>query len=147
MAKDTDQISIIKIINLYAHYADRRKPDKQSQLFTKNAVVEVYQGEPDTHKPVQILKGREELEKAFGELKNYNLTTHLNGQTNLSINGNSANGETYCVAHHLKTENGQRTLTVMYIRYYDIFVKEDNNWLFSERKLIIDWTDSRLSNP
>lgn len=147
MTNIADRISIMELINLYAHYADRRQADKQSQLFTKNAIVNVYQGEPVTHKPIQVLLGRQELENAFGGLKDYDITTHINGQTSLTINGDKATGETYCVAHHLKTENGQRTLTIMYIRYYDTFVREANNWLFSERKLIIDWTDSRPSNP
>jgi hypothetical protein len=48
--------------------------------------------------------------------------------------------------HLLETDDG-RTLIVMSIRYADTFVKHDDTWLFAERKLIIDWTDTRPSQP
>jgi hypothetical protein len=147
MTKILDRISIIELVNLYARYADRREAEKQSQLFTKNAIINVYQGEPDKHQSIQTLQGHEELKKGFSGLNDYDTTTHFNGQTSLTIDNDHATGETYCLAHHLKTQNGQRTLTVMSIHYYDTFIKENDKWLFSERKLIIDWTDSRQSNP
>ena len=31
------------------------------------------------------------------------------------------------------------------IRYEDSFTKRDDTWLFAERRLIIDWTDTRPS--
>lgn len=36
------------------------------------------------------------------------------------------------------------------IRYLETFVKRDGVWLFSERKLMVDWTEtrpSRLADP
>ena len=29
------------------------------------------------------------------------------------------------------------------IRYLDTFVKHDGTWLFSQRKLMVDWTETR----
>jgi hypothetical protein len=37
---------------------------------------------------------------------------------------------------------GKRTLFIASIRYYDVFAKVDGKWLFAERKLIVDWTDT-----
>jgi hypothetical protein len=31
--------------------------------------------------------------------------------------------------------------------YYDTFVKDDGGWLFAERKLNVDWTDTRRLQP
>ena len=39
------------------------------------------------------------------------------------------------------------TLMVASIRYLDQFVKQDGSWLFAERKLMVDWTDTRGSMP
>jgi len=142
----TDRIVIRELIDSYAHYADRREAEKQAALFTEDAVIEVYQGEPDAHKPVQVLRGRSELADGFAGLKKYDVTTHLNAQSIITIDhADRATGISYCMAHHLLTEQGKRTLIVMSIRYYDTFSRQNGKWLFAERKLIIDWADSRPS--
>jgi SnoaL-like domain len=56
-------------------------------------------------------------------------------------------GETHTLAHHLLDAEEGRILLVMYIRYEDSFIKRDGTWRFAERKLHIDWTDSRRSQP
>ena len=107
--------------------------------------VSVYQGDPAASEPVQHLRGHSELAEAFKVLDNYDATTHFNGQTTITLDGDRAAGETYCLAHHLWVENGQRTLLVTSIRYLDTFIRHDGQWLFAERQLIIDWTDKRSS--
>jgi hypothetical protein len=42
-------------------------------------------------------------------------------------------------------EDGQRTLMVASIRYLDEFVKQDGQWLFAERRLMVNWIDTRPS--
>ena len=61
--------------------------------------------------------------------------------------GDRATGECYCIAHHLFTENGERKLMIAWLRYGDTFVKVDGAWLFAERKLYVDWTETRPSHP
>ncbi|MCB4611710.1 nuclear transport factor 2 family protein [Enterobacter asburiae] len=144
-----DRLAIRELIDAWAHNADRKLPAKQAALFTDDGVVEVYIEEPGKDsKPVQVLRGRKEIESGIGDaLKKYAVTMHLNGQSTIQINGDSAINESYTLAHHLWTEDGARKLLVMGIRYYDTIVRKDGRWLFAERKLIIDWTDSRPSSP
>jgi hypothetical protein len=33
------------------------------------------------------------------------------------------------------------------LRYHDRFLKPDGTWLFAERKLYVDWTETRASHP
>jgi hypothetical protein len=33
------------------------------------------------------------------------------------------------------------------IRYLDQFLKQNSNWLITERKLMVGWTDKRASKP
>jgi hypothetical protein len=40
-------------------------------------------------------------------------------------------------------DNGQRTLMIASIRYLDEFVKQDGQWFFAERRLMVDWTETR----
>jgi hypothetical protein len=73
-------------------------------------------------------------------------TTHFNGQSTVSLDGGRATGESYCLAHHLSTsEDGQSTLMIASIRYLDELVKQDGQWLFAERRLMVDWTETRPS--
>ncbi|MEE6261887.1 nuclear transport factor 2 family protein [Plantactinospora sonchi] len=140
-----DRLAIRELVDAYARLADRRDAQGQAALFTDDAHVAVYDGEPDTTEPAQTLTGRSELVAAFGSLRNYDKTTHLNGQSTLTVDGDRATGETYCLAHHLWTEEGQRTLMVMSIRYHDTFVRRGGRWFFAERRLITDWVDRRPS--
>jgi SnoaL-like domain len=140
-----DRLAIRGLVDAWAHCADRRKPQQQAELFVPDGIVTVYQGDPAASEPVQQLRGHTELAEAFKVLGNYDATTHFNGQSTITLDGDRATGETYCLAHHLWAENGQRILMVMSIRYLDTFVRHDGQWLFAERQLITDWTDKRPS--
>ena len=140
-----DRLAIRGLVDAWAHCADRRKPQQQAGLFVPDGTVTVYQGDPATSEPVQHLRGHAELTEAFKILDNYDATTHFNGQSTITVDGDRATGETYCLAHHLWVESGQRTLLVISIRYLDTFVRHDGLWHFAERRLITDWTDKRPS--
>lgn len=97
--------------------------------------------------PTQVLDGREALTPVFDDLNRYQATMHFNGQSTVALEGDRATGESYCIAHHLFTDNGERKLMVAWLRYADIFVKVDGAWLFAERNLYVDWTETRPSRP
>ena len=97
--------------------------------------------------PTQELSGREALTPVFADLNRYEATTHFNGQSTVTLKGDRATGESYCLAHHLFTEEGKRKLMVASLRYLNGFVKRDGTWLFAERKLYVDWTETRDSLP
>jgi len=140
-----DRLAIRELVDAWARHADRREPERQAALFTEDGRVTVYMGQPETTEAVQVLTGRAELAAAFDALRSYDATTHFNGQHTATVDGDRATGETYCLAYHLWSSGGQRTLMIMSIRYLDAFIRQDGKWLFAERQLITDWTDRRLS--
>ena len=142
----SDRIAIRELVDAYSRHADRREPARQAALFTENAHLAVYAGDPATTVPDVELNGRTELQNAFASLNNYTATTHLNGQSTIEFDGDRATGETYCLAHHLSDQGGERILMVMAIRYFDVFVRVGGTWQFDDRALIIDWVDSRPSH-
>lgn len=142
-----DRLAIRELVDAYVRLADQRDAEGQAALFTADAHVAVYNGEPATTKPTQVLNGRDDLAAAFGALRAYDRTTHFNGQSTVTIDGDRASGETHCLAHHLWTEEGRRTLMVMSIRYQDTFVRQDGRWSFAERRLVTDWIDRRPWTP
>jgi ketosteroid isomerase-like protein len=141
------RLAIRELIDAYAHYADRRDARAQMDLFTDDALFLVYMNS-SSDIPTQELQGRDALAPAFGNLNTYHTTTHFNGQSTLQFDGDQGSGESYCIAHHLHDVDGQRTLMIASIRYLDRFARQsDGSWLFAERRLMVDWTETRPSNP
>jgi hypothetical protein len=139
----SDRLAIRGLVDAWARYADRRQPHDQAALFTTEGTVTVYQGDPASNDPVQHLRGHDELAEAFTVLEAYDATTHFNGQSTVILDGDRATGETYCLAHHVKSEGSKATLLIISIRYLDTFVRQGGTWKFAERKLIMDWSDRR----
>jgi ketosteroid isomerase-like protein len=138
-----DRLAIGELIDAYAHCADRRDAKGQMNLFTDDTRFVVYL-DATADQPTQELRGREALGPVFDDLNTYAATFHFNGQRAVIVDGDRATGESYCLAHHLSVSpDGQRTMMVAAIRYLDAFVKQDGAWLFAERRLMVDWTETR----
>ena len=145
--ESADRLAIRELFDAYAHCADRRDAKGQMALFTPDTRFLVYM-ERGSDRPTQELAGREALAPVFDQLNTYQATMHFNGQSTVQLHGDQATGESYCIAHHLYEADGQRTLMVAYIRYLDQFARQPGgSWLFAERKLMVDWTETRPSNP
>jgi ketosteroid isomerase-like protein len=137
-----DRLAIRELVDAYAYCADRRDATGQMSLFTEDADFLVYM---DSRSPVptQHLHGREALAPVFDELNTYEATMHFNGQSTTTLDGDRATGVSYCLAHHVKADGSARSLMIAAIRYLDSFVKHEGTWFFSQRKLMVDWTETR----
>ena len=142
-----DRLALRELFDAYAHCADRRDAEGQKALFTDDTVFAVYM-DGEGSEPTYVLQGREALTPVFDDLNRYEATMHFNGQSTIALDGDRATGESYCLAHHLSVgEDGQRTMMIASIRYLDEFVKQDGDWLFAERRLMVGWTETRPSAP
>jgi hypothetical protein len=130
-------------VEAYARCADRRDAKGQMALFTADTHFVVYRNGQDP-RPSQELHSREALAPMFADLNRFAATMHFVGQsTILTLTGDQATGEAYTLAHHLAVEGGKRRLMIAALRYADTFVKKDGGWLFSERRLYVDWLEER----
>jgi SnoaL-like domain len=141
-AQLADQLAIRRLVDAYAYCADRRDATGQMALFTEDTEFLVYM-DSRSPSPTQHLRGRPALAPVFDELNTYVTTMHFNGQSTAVLDGDHASGVTYCLAHHVRVEGSARSLMVAAIRYLDSFVKQDGAWFFSQRKLMVDWTETR----
>jgi hypothetical protein len=141
-----DRVAIRELIDAYGHCADRRDADGQMALFTADTHFVVYM-DARSSEPDMDLHSRAELAPVFDDLNRYTATTHFNGQGTVAISGAAATGESYCLAHHVSIEGDEHTIMIAAIRYEDTFAKLDGAWLFSERRLYVDWTDTRPISP
>jgi SnoaL-like domain len=138
-----DRLAIRELTEAYAHCADRRDAKRQMALFTANTHFAVYMNAKDPT-PSQEFHTREALAPVSVELNKYDATTHFVGQsTILTLMGERATGEAYCLAHHVTVDGEKRRLMVASLRYLDTFAKADGAWLFAERLLFVDWLEER----
>ena len=137
-----DHLAIRELVDAYAHCADRRDGEGQMALFTEDTRFLVFM-DAKASTPTQTISRRTDLKPVFDDLRQYEATTHFNGQSTIALNGDTATGESYCQAHHVQVRDGRRSLMVASIRYLDTFTRQAGRWLFSERRLMVDWTETR----
>ena len=89
------------------------------------------------------MRGRDSLAPLFDNLNNYETTVHFNGQSSVQLHDNRASGVSYCLAHHISHRERKCSLMIASIRYLDTFVKQDGALYFAERKLLVDWMETR----
>jgi hypothetical protein len=143
-AEAADRLAIRELFDAYAHCADTRDAEGQKALFTADTRFAVYLGGEGTEASY-VIEGREGLTPVFEDLRQYDVTTHFNGQSTVTLDGDHATGLSYTIAHHLHTVDGERMIMIASLRYRDTFAKVDGAWLFAERNLLLDWSETRPS--
>src|SRR6202012_3665825 len=107
-----DRLAIRELVDAYAHCADRRDARGQMALFTEDTHFIVYM-DAKSDVPTQELRGRDALAPVFENLKQYEVTTHFNGQSTVVLDGGTeATGVSYCLAHHVSAHGSERSLMI-----------------------------------
>jgi ketosteroid isomerase-like protein len=140
-----DRDAIRDLIDAYAFCADTRDAEGQMALFTEDTLFRVFMDERQTE-PSQVVCSRKELAPIFENLNTYVATMHFNGQSKITLSGDTAIGTTYCFAHHLTIDGDDKKLMVAAIRYSDDFIKINNRWFFKKRDLKVAWIETKPLN-
>jgi hypothetical protein len=53
-----DRLALRRLVDAWAHCADRRLAEEQSNLFVPEGTILNYEGDPKTHEPHSTIKGR-----------------------------------------------------------------------------------------
>jgi uncharacterized protein (TIGR02246 family) len=130
-----DEWAMRRLAMTYAKGADRNDPTAFASVFTEDGIIEG---------PGFQIKGRDAIATNPGILRQmFASTFHTVLNQTVDIDGDAAEGETYCLAYHLNhPKDGVYTRLDWAIRYQDKFRRVDGRWLFSHRKLVIDWTET-----
>lgn len=142
-----DLQAIYQLVLDYASGCDRREPAKVARLFADDGALVKYAGPTDEGQPVLDARGPSAIEATLQGLSLYASTMHFIGQHSATVSGDRAEGETYCLSHHIYKSDGRPYDRVMAIRYRDFYVKTDSSWQFQERRLLLDWIDYRPMGP
>lgn len=131
-----DEAALRKLAELYAQGADRRDKALWGSIVTDDCVIK---------SPGFTMTGRDKIVAALDILgKMFFMTQHRVHNQVVTISGDTAKGETYCVADHLSKEDGKTKLLAWNIRYQDTWRREEGRWLFTSRELIVDWAETRF---
>ncbi len=137
-AEIQDKMAIKNVVDTFSILADQKEITKQTLLFTEDAIVE--SNVPG--QPVMALKGRKQIGDVFGSfLNNFDIVYHINGQQTVELNGNVAQGISYCLVTLIGDVGGKKMKTTMGVYYNDDFVKRENQWLISKRVSTFAWQE------
>ncbi|MBM4385494.1 MAG: nuclear transport factor 2 family protein [Deltaproteobacteria bacterium] len=126
-----DRLALQELAARYARAVDRRDFVGFSALFTRDGVL---------CGPGYSMRAHGEIEKGIRLIEQYESTHHCVHQQLVDVRGESASGETYCVARHVYEKKGVKRKLDMGIRYQDEYRREQGTWLFARRELVLDWT-------
>ncbi|MDO5614698.1 MAG: nuclear transport factor 2 family protein [Cruoricaptor ignavus] len=138
-----DKTAIRELIDLYANYADTKQTEKQAALFTDDYTVALYY-DSTSETPTQTVTGKDNLKQLFiDNLSPFPKTMHLNGQSIITLDDETASGIVYCRAYHQSIADGKEQFMIAAIRYEDEYRKANGKWYFQSRKLLVQWIENR----
>ena len=130
-----DEWEIRKMAMAYARTVDRGDGAGFAALFTEDAAIDG----PGFH-----VQGYDQLFGNPGALKQmYASTMHTVMNQTVTVTGDTAEGETYCIAYHVNRPDadGKTTRLDWAIRYQDKYIRRDGKWLYTHRQLLVEWTE------
>lgn len=132
----------------YAAGVDRRDPGLFLSAFDAERASLLVFEPSESGQPRGVRRGRGELADVVTRVSRHDRTFHLLGNSRYDVRGDEATGEVYCVAHQIDpVGDGGRTDHVMYIRYHDHYERGDAGWQIVERRVLVDWTETRRLDP
>ena len=126
-----DRLALQDLSARYARAVDRRDYAGFVALFAANGVL---------CGPGYAMTAHAEIERGIRLIEQYETTQHCVHNQLVEVRGDSASGETYCVARHLYERDGVKRKLDMGVRYQDEYTREAGAWRFTRRELVLDWT-------
>jgi hypothetical protein len=128
--------SLLRLAYFYAQSLDRNDPGLLESLFTPDGVLE---------RPDCPTKNRAEIcEIPLMLTKMYVSTLHTVLNQTMEVSGDTAKGETYCIAYHIAAGQSGTTISLnKAIRYQDECERHNRIWRFKRRRMVYVWTEAR----
>jgi len=125
-----DRAAIQDLMLRYARGVDRRDLDLVASCFTPDAA---YEG--------ALASGTiaDALTRLRDSMARYDSTMHFIGNQLIEINGDAARSETYAIAYHRLTQNGEAKLFTVGVRYLDALTHEGDEWRIRRRVVKMEW--------
>jgi SnoaL-like domain len=120
---------------VYARGADRRCREDWECVLAEDIVIVG---------PGFVAEGREANVSSLGMLDQmFKATRHIIHAQYATVDGDRAQGETWCTAEHRIAGEQGDMLLVWAVRYQDQWRREEGEWRFTRRELVVDWEETR----
>jgi ketosteroid isomerase-like protein len=127
----TDRITLRDLVNLYATAVDRRDYELFESIGTDDCIL---------HGAGMRFEGIDQIIEGMRAIEQFKSTYHAVHNQLVTIEGDKAEGEVYCVASHLYDKDQVEMKLDWGIRYHDHYQRTDAGWRIKERLINIDWT-------
>lgn len=134
-----DALAFRELACRYARAADRRDYEAFREVFTDDGRVAGFAEGATGGEPLYEMVGHDAICAGMRGLERYSKTFHTVCNQLVDVDGDSASGETYCVAHHIYEQDGVRMNYTMFIRYQDTYFRTEAGWRLRERLLHLDF--------
>jgi len=134
LAKDIqeikDRMALKNVVDTFSNLADEKKITEQMELFTEDAEVSsIADGKINS-----TYVGKKAIGEAFAKyLALFHTVYHINGQQTVEINGDTAQGISYCQVVLIGNIEGKEMQRKAGVRYTDTYVKQNGKWLIKKR--------------
>ena len=132
MTDADDRLALRNLVDSYAIGCDKRDIDILRSVFVDGGTNTVHWLDRDP----TSMTAPDDLERIPTGLARYDQTFHFVGNHRVQVDGDSASGDTYCIAHHITGKDDY----VMHIRYEDTYVRTADGWRIGTRDLRLLWT-------
>ena len=130
-----DHVEIQRLMYRYARCADRKDYAGFADVFCEDAIFD-YSGTEVSSLPA--------IQQMMRALDDYERTLHQVHNTLYEVEGDTASGETYCIASHLRAQGAQLARLEMGICYHDRLLRTPGGWRIAHRRFDLLWTHSTL---
>ena len=128
-----DHVAIQRLMYLYARCADNKDYVGFARVFCEDAVFD-YMG--------NLVTPYGAIEQMMHALDNYTTTLHQVQNVFYDVDGDTAAGETYCIASHLFDDGQVEKKLDMGIIYRDQLRRTANGWRIARRGFDLLWTQT-----
>ena len=128
-----DHIEIQRLMYRYARCADNRDYAGFADVFCEDAVFD-FSG--------NIVTTLAAIQEMMHALDRYSSTLHQVTNTLYEVEGDRADGQTYCVACHLFQESGDTKKLEMGIIYHDQLRRTPSGWRIVQRIFKLLWAQT-----
>jgi ketosteroid isomerase-like protein len=128
-----DHIAIQRLMYRYAQCADSKDYAGLADVFCEDAAFD-FSG--------RVVRPRSAIQEMMHALDKYTCTLHQVHNTLYEVDGDTASGETYCIASHLFEDQGHTVKIDMGITYQDRLQRTSVGWRIAHRKFNLLWSQT-----